>query len=602
MLLASIFLCALALRIVFVREVFQQSAILLRDVGTAPTSGFMTNDSPAYIRLARDFFNSFFGTAGGYDALLRTPGYPAFLLPFYRIGWAPQGILLAQAVIGSFVPPVTAVLTRSVTGNLFLSGAAGFLSAVSPTGIGVCGLIMADLLFAALFAAALLPFHGGATQGRGNRLVLSGILFAAACLVKPILVFWPILMVPVCLLFCRAAGRPPNRVALGVAIGIQLLVLGLWCTRNLVFEGVFTPSSITVVNANGYIRPRVEEWARAGRIPSDQAVRKNQQHNSSLMAGETAGFSNKDLLQWMKDQSLRVFSAHPWITAQVLLQNMNENIHSGWDYFRRQLPLGSFQAGRAVRAAQMESIVRRLLVPAAVLFLCYSLLALFRKSSTVPRPAILNYLAFSLVFLYFASLSGTTFWTGSRITYPVECVLLVMTAMIAHGVAAPIGRFFHLPKTAFRAGPMSPLRQATRGRGVFLAALFVIGAGVYGAGKITERDADTYVKFGMALGAQARFGEALHWLEKARSLESRHPAARFHLAATYLELGRSGEAVSLLGDLEKEFPQDAGVQYLLGMALVQSGKRQDGIRHLREALRRDPGHERARQALSQVEP
>jgi 4-amino-4-deoxy-L-arabinose transferase-like glycosyltransferase len=82
-----------------------------------------------------------------------------------------------------------------MTRSKLASFVAGLTSALSPTGIGLAGILLADLLFAAAFVISfLLLYHGVAA----NRQLLSygaGIGSGIAALIKPILLFWPMLSV-----------------------------------------------------------------------------------------------------------------------------------------------------------------------------------------------------------------------------------------------------------------------------------------------------------------------------------------------------------------------------------------------------------------------
>ncbi|MCX5900897.1 MAG: glycosyltransferase family 39 protein, partial [Proteobacteria bacterium] len=429
LLVLAVFLCALCLRLAFIYELLQQNSLLYNDLNAAPQAGFLTNDSGVYINLAKDFFSGYFGPDSSSDALLRTPGYPAFCAPFYSLGLSSAGILIAQAVLAAIIPVLTLLLAHLFTGSLLLAACTGFLSAVSPTGIGLCGLIMSDMLFAVVLIAALYCLCRGALKAQENQVLLSGLLFSAAFLVKPILAFWPVCMIAVYYFFCRAATTKLNLHKLAIAVAIQIVILGLWCTRNYVYENVFIPSSVTVGALHDFMRPRVEEWVKAGALPSNGAVRSNRDATFKKFMQQSSGLSSKEKLQALNARAMEVFKAHPLTTAKVILQNTQENMLSGWDYFPRQLPLGSVQQRNLSSAARLESVFREFSLLAVALFFLYLCVRTVFKNTDAHKKNFFAAAALGITYIYFALLAGTTCWTGSRIMYPVEFILILLLCM-----------------------------------------------------------------------------------------------------------------------------------------------------------------------------
>jgi 4-amino-4-deoxy-L-arabinose transferase-like glycosyltransferase len=428
-LVLAVFLLSLCLRLSFIHELLQQNSFLYNDLNVDPKASFLTNDSRAYINLAKNFFSSYFGPDAHSDALLRTPGYPAFCAPFYSLGLSHAGILIAQAILASVIPILTLLLAHLFTGSILLAACAGFLSAISPTGIGLCGLIMSDMLFAVVLIVALYCLCRGTFKAKENQILFSGLLFSAAFLVKPILTFWPICMIVVYYFFCRAAATRLNLNKIAIAVAIQIVLLGLWCSRNYVYDSVFTPSSVSTNNLHNFMRPRVVEWIKAGTLPSNGAVRRNRDVTLKKFIQQNPGFSSKEKLQALKARAMEVFKAHPLTTAKVILRNSQENMLSGWDYFPRQLPRGSLQQRNLYSAARQESVFREYsLFVVAMLFLYLCVRTVFKKTDFHKKNFFVA-AALGLTYIYFALLAGTTCWAGSRIMYPVEFILILLICM-----------------------------------------------------------------------------------------------------------------------------------------------------------------------------
>ncbi len=98
---------------------------------------------------------------------------------------------------------------------------------------------------------------------------------------------------------------------------------------------------------------------------------------------------------------------------------------------------------------------------------------------------------------------------------------------------------------------------------------------------------------------QGRSAEAIEEArEAARLLPS--PDLRRHLALQLAVTGRTGEAVSILEPLVREWPRDADYRYWLGRALAGEGRLAEAAAQLREACRLDPDDAAGRAALAEV--
>ena len=600
-LVLSLLVSALALRLLLVREIVLQSSLLYGDLNAAPQAGFLTADSDLYIRLAKNLVGSYFGQhfeAGAYGALLRTPGYPAFCAPFYSLGLAPGGILITQAVLGALIPILTLWFARILTGSIFFASLAGLLSAISPSGIGLCGLIMSDLLLAVMFGAGICLLYLGAIRSSATWIILAGLVFAGASMVKPILVCWAAVMVPIYYLFCRGENRPAKWKALGMAVVIQLVFLGLWCTRNYAYENVFTLSSASTLNLHGMLKPRVQEWVKAGGLPENHAVGLNRAQTNEMIERRTAGLSTKERLNIQDKESVEVFRAYPLTTLQVVLQNINESLLSGWDYFHRQLPLGTMPIENLAAAARMEASLREKALFLIALFLCCQLiLAQLRPTAGNLRTLTLA-LTLVIVYGYFAALCGMSYWAGPRYLYPVELVMILLFVLTIQA-AGDVGRNV-LTRAGLYPGEDSPVTGFFRQNSPWLMSAIIMGVGLCGMLEITKKDGSTYTDFGIAAASRGKIAESIPYFQEALQFSTDNPQAKYNLAIAYFELGKYQDAVPLLRDTVLIKPGSADSNYLLGVALSRSGSYQEGMGYIKEALRINPDHKGAINAMNML--
>ncbi|MBW1980185.1 MAG: tetratricopeptide repeat protein [Deltaproteobacteria bacterium] len=96
---------------------------------------------------------------------------------------------------------------------------------------------------------------------------------------------------------------------------------------------------------------------------------------------------------------------------------------------------------------------------------------------------------------------------------------------------------------------------------------------------------------GRTLAALGRYEQAVAHMEKARTagnLKEEHPD--FYLAVSllagqyYLQSGKIGQAESMLKDLARQFPRNGLVRFYYGQSLFESGRYEEAIRDLAEAL------------------
>ncbi|MBN1119703.1 MAG: glycosyltransferase family 39 protein [Anaerolineae bacterium] len=199
--------------------------------------------------------------------VFRTPGYPAFLLPFVLIfGERP----LLPVVIGQVILSVLTVWgTIQLAHRLFdeqIGLWAGALLAVMPITILMTGAIYAETVFAALLVGAGWLLIDSLERDRWLLSAAAGLVLGIATLVRPIglpmIALWAILPL---------AKRPirralPHILALLIAFALPV---GAWMGRNATLSGRFSLASVSDSNLL-YYNVASSEAHRLG-IPLDEA-------------------------------------------------------------------------------------------------------------------------------------------------------------------------------------------------------------------------------------------------------------------------------------------------------------------------------------------
>jgi tetratricopeptide (TPR) repeat protein len=106
---------------------------------------------------------------------------------------------------------------------------------------------------------------------------------------------------------------------------------------------------------------------------------------------------------------------------------------------------------------------------------------------------------------------------------------------------------------------------------------------------------------GMALVAEDRMADALDHFQKAVEIAPLDTDARSNLGNALRALKRPADAVIAYEKALEQSPSDASIHYNLATALVDLGRLDEAASHLREALRLDPGHQRAGELLRGIE-
>jgi tetratricopeptide (TPR) repeat protein len=108
-------------------------------------------------------------------------------------------------------------------------------------------------------------------------------------------------------------------------------------------------------------------------------------------------------------------------------------------------------------------------------------------------------------------------------------------------------------------------------------------------GEQKQKEIAQYFDSGVAALEHERYAEAERAFQKVLGLDAAHPQARSYLSMTQAELRRRHD------------PQAAQQHYEVGLVAYASGKLEEALREWNIAVRMNPGHPKALNALSKVE-
>jgi len=412
----------------------------IAQIGKERSVGYLTPDSPDYLEPAAKLLKGSFAEA---ISVKRPVGYPAFLS---LTKLQPTAILTAQAILLTLIPVCTFLLALLLTQNVALSFAAGLISCLSPTGIALGALVLADGLFSALFAISFVFLFHGALCRSFLSVLLSAIFTGLAVMVKPMLLFWPLISVFIYSLIAGSQellqGGLRDKVHawlqvhtrlwrhVTVLLFIPLFFITSWAALNYWRNGVFTFSNIGALTMREYLAVQIEGSEIAGKGLNNEAMFQRQ---IAIRKRFRDIPTEEEKLRTYKSESMLVFRKHPLRSVQVMMENGLANYMAGWNSFGVQLPYSQqeFLKNVSIWEYRMHKLV---FLPMIVAPIIGFIIMKIRPSHQNGRLAI-SLFAMTLTFLFFFVCSGITFWTGPRIIYPAEFVLISSMAILLVTVA-----------------------------------------------------------------------------------------------------------------------------------------------------------------------
>ena len=434
---AFVLLLGLVLRLMIVADVVRHC--------TPDEIEHFSADSASYIRLGKQIAKNGRYVSGAWErarymGLVRTPGYPVICAFFEKLGSLPNGILWAQALIGSGIPLLVFYLGRQALRWRWLAAMAGVASAVSPGGLEAVQPVLVDLFFAALFLAGFTCFYLGITRQKHSWIVGAALLFVAAALIKPTLLLWPLWSVVIWAVIARGNQQRIRWAWVATFVAIQFAGMGAWCMRNYLNEGIFTFSAVDGRNLRLMMATSVEEWAKAGHRPEARDLERSYKavKGYEYWALEQRRYPPSRVVKHMRDESYAIFKRWPWLTFRVYLDNLGDQLqltHS-WDHMdSHELPDSLTQ--------RIYGVLNLLTLPIGTSWVCLGLvLSAPLAPLAVPRRlrdkqwrrryALIA--AMFLIYGLFVAMAGTTNSGGTRILYPVEFAEILLVCAAVEGI------------------------------------------------------------------------------------------------------------------------------------------------------------------------
>ncbi len=227
----------------------------------------MQPDSGIYLSLAQGLIqNGSFSNPDSpdYPDPERMPGYPLFLA---SIMWVFQGNLLAAVLIQILLDSLSCLLICYL-GELICRGSgflSGILAALNMGMITYSHFILTDSLFLFVSILVLLMLLRVSRRRELKSNVFLGALLGIAVLIRPVIMYLPVLLIPLLFVCFITKLHVPAPAALGKVLLIGLIfvcTLSPWLIRNFIHFGRFQLSSQSGVHLLQYVVPFVWQYSK----------------------------------------------------------------------------------------------------------------------------------------------------------------------------------------------------------------------------------------------------------------------------------------------------------------------------------------------------
>ncbi|HEU0052720.1 MAG TPA: glycosyltransferase family 39 protein, partial [Longimicrobium sp.] len=281
-------------------------------LATGGVAVFRTDDSLGYLHLARELVERGTFSWDGRPNLVRTPGYPLFLVPGVLAGPVEVVTIALQVVVSAVLVATVYRLGRTFSGDRRAALAGAALFALDPLSASATLLVQTEILYAALIAAGLVLLTRHLESERKWELAGGIALLCAAVYVRPAGYFLPFCVAA--FLAARAARRRDLRLAgravLAAALAVALLFP--WQMRNRARTGYGGFSAISDMSVYFYNAGQVLA-AREGIPFTEQLRRMGFPGGERYLAAhpEQRGWPEADFYRYMRREGTRVIRENP---------------------------------------------------------------------------------------------------------------------------------------------------------------------------------------------------------------------------------------------------------------------------------------------------
>ncbi|MDD2900985.1 MAG: glycosyltransferase family 39 protein [Syntrophales bacterium] len=319
-----IILLALIIRLVFLLSVHLFPANI----------AFHANDSKGYIALAKElsshgrFVNSLEGTLYGRPhtpEIVRTPGYPLFLIPGIWLGNLELVTIFLQIILCCLTVFYTYKLSLILFNNIFAALTSAALVAIDPMSIFFTIYILSETLFAFLIIVFVYYYVTYINSRELKYLIIASISLVISIFVRPIGYYLTFLLALGFIVFKICTRKFDLKVFVHTCIFLLIVIIPVsaWQVRNYVtaqYPGfsAISECSIYFHNAAAVLAKKMNTSY------TDLQVKMGQWDVNDYFKvhPEQRSWTEAERFRYMKEQSLNIIKNNPLIYAKIHLMGM----------------------------------------------------------------------------------------------------------------------------------------------------------------------------------------------------------------------------------------------------------------------------------------
>lgn len=224
-------------------------------LGGGSADPFLAPDSVAYLETAASLATTGEFARLGLPDIVRTPGYPALLVPGVWLGSPVVWGLVLQLALAALMILALADLARQLAGPK-AGMVAALLLAIEPLSLIYTAKLLTETAFSTLLVGAGWGLLRGYLRDQERPFLFGAVCLGLSALVRPIgqvLALVLVVLAVIALIHRRFTGAGPLRIGwLTAAMGLLLLPSVTWQARNLVVADYRGLSAITDINLYFY--------------------------------------------------------------------------------------------------------------------------------------------------------------------------------------------------------------------------------------------------------------------------------------------------------------------------------------------------------------
>ncbi|MBN2227636.1 MAG: glycosyltransferase family 39 protein [candidate division Zixibacteria bacterium] len=387
------------------------------------------SDSPEYVQLAEDIAR--LDISHENTLYMVGFGYALFLAGIFLIS---GHSLICGLIVQIILSSIATVLIYKIGLLLFrrplIATIAAVLNAVSLTSVTLSLSILSDTLFFFLLTLTVYLYVQCFSRPKLSRLLLLAVIIALATFVRSVGQFLPVVLFVAALViparyFVQSKGR--GILYIGITMALALMVISVWALRNYAVHGTFSVAGTGIEAAGKYLGARVAANASDSLSTGEyqELFRQEMTDNGSLTP------SPKHRRDWYLARLSALFRADPILFVKTYVSIIGYNILAYDDNYHFRFP--DYRHGLDTVVSWLRTCGINIMV--FLLTLCGAAILFYRKEYSAVIPL-------GLFYLYFALLSGFTFWQGSRIFYPAQLAGACFLAITLDALRTAISRRF----------------------------------------------------------------------------------------------------------------------------------------------------------------